>query len=134
MGQHAYKVFYDGACPLCRRELAWIQRHDQHACIEPIDIAADGFRATDHGLDAGQVHAVMHVITPEGQVLRGPAAFRVIYRAIGRGWMAAWTGWPLVKPMINRLYRLFADNRHRLTGRDRPADCPQGHCKPSWLD
>ena len=33
-------VFYDGACPVCTKEMAMLRKHDHAGRLQPIDIAA----------------------------------------------------------------------------------------------
>jgi predicted DCC family thiol-disulfide oxidoreductase YuxK len=108
------KMLYDGLCPLCKREVRVIGRHDKHGMIEPVDIAAPGFDAEGLGLTRSTVHARMHAILPDGSVVTGMEAFRRIYDAIGMGWLWRWTGWPILRPIFDVLYAGFAKVRPRL--------------------
>ncbi len=118
-----FEVFFDGECPICRREIEWLVRHDRHGRLTPIDIAAPGFDAAHYGLDRQRVYEVLHVITADREVLHGMEAARAIYRAAGRGWIMAPTAWPGLRWVFDRLYRLFARNRTAL-GR-----CVGGKCR-----
>ena len=44
------EVFFDGECPLCRREIKMLRRLDRHERIGFIDIATDQFDASETGL------------------------------------------------------------------------------------
>ena len=107
-------MLYDGLCPLCKREVRVVTKHDRHGAIEPVDIAAPGFDAEALGLTRSAVHARMHTILPDGSVVTGMAAFRSIYDAIGMGWLWRWTGWPILRPIFDVLYAGFAKVRPRL--------------------
>ncbi len=45
------QVFFDGACPLCSREVSHYKKRDLHNKIEWIDIAQPTFNAASFGLD-----------------------------------------------------------------------------------
>lgn len=126
-GQPELTLFHDGACPLCRREVRFIRKHDRSGKIGLVDIAADDFDAASYGLDAQAVHAEIHAIDRDGTVIRGLAVFRRLYGAMGMGWLWAPTGWPVLRPIFDVIYRIFAKVRPHLPGRKRCA--PGGACR-----
>jgi predicted DCC family thiol-disulfide oxidoreductase YuxK len=119
--QNTIAVLYDGDCPLCTREARWWERLDRgRGRVELVDIAAPDFDAQRYGLTQEDVMAQIHAILPDGTVLTGMAVFRKVYAALGWGWLVSPTGWWPLKPIFDALYRWFARNRLRLTGR---SDC-----------
>ena len=86
-----YRLLYDGACPVCRREILWLSRRRPDA-IEPVDTSAPGFYAADFGLETQRVDAALYGIRPDGGVTVGMDSIREAYRLGGLGWMVAWTG------------------------------------------
>ena len=122
-----YQLLYDGACPVCRREILWLYRRRPDA-IEPVDTSAPGFYAAAYGLTVEQVDAALYGIRPDGGVTVGMDSLREAYRLGGLGWLVAWTGrWP-ARPVFDALYRGFARNRMRigrLLGRGND-DCGDG--------
>jgi predicted DCC family thiol-disulfide oxidoreductase YuxK len=113
-----FKLFYDGQCPLCQREAATMRRLDKgRGRLELVDYRQPGFDPGEYGLTLDQIDARIHAVTPDGRILTGMDVFRHAYRRLGLGWLIAPTGWPLLRPIFDTLYRWFARNRHRLTGR-----------------
>jgi DCC1-like thiol-disulfide oxidoreductase len=55
--------------------------------------------------------------TANSQVLKGVAVFRRVYQEIGLGWIYAATAWPIVGPLVDRIYDVWARLRLRITGR-----------------
>jgi predicted DCC family thiol-disulfide oxidoreductase YuxK len=53
--------------------------------------------------------------------------FRQAYRAVGLGWVLAPTGWPLLRPAFDALYRIFARHRVRM-GRVFGRPCAGDRC------
>ncbi len=111
------QVFYDGACPLCSREITWLRRKMPAGEVEFVDIAAPGFDASKQGLLQAELMQEIHARRPDGTVLRGMEVFRHIYRYLPLGFLLQVTGWPVLKPLFDFLYKTFARNRLRLTGR-----------------
>jgi predicted DCC family thiol-disulfide oxidoreductase YuxK len=105
-------VFYDGACPACRVEMNIIRRWDSAGHIRMIDIAAADYDEQSWPVSLAAMNALLHVRLPDGTWHTGMAATRHIYRAVGRGWMLAPTGWPLLEQVFDYAYAWFA--RHRL--------------------
>lgn len=104
-------VWYDGACPLCIREIAFMRRLDWRRAIDFLDIApADAICPLDRHLMLARFHA-----SEDGSILSGAAAFAAMWRAI-----------PLLKPLgflarnavildiLERLYLRFLKVRPRL--------------------
>ncbi len=108
-----YQLLYDGACPVCSREVLWLHRR-RPAAIEAVDISLEGFDAAAYGLTAEQVDGALYGIRPDGGVTVGMDSLREAYRLGGLGWMVAWTGWWPARPVFDALYRGFARNRMRI--------------------
>ena len=128
MERETFKLLYDSHCPFCRREVQWLKRRDRKGLLAVEDIADRGFRAEQYGLTQEQVMGMIHGILPDGRVLSGMSVIRAAYRAAGVGWLMAPTGWPGIRWVADRLYRLFARNRVRL-GRFAGGRCESGACK-----
>lgn len=105
-------VFYDGACPVCSAEMTMLRRWDDAGRLTLIDIAVPDFDAAAWPVSLAAMNAALHIRLPDGTWQKGMAATRHLYRAVGRGWMLAFTGWPLLARMFDRFYAWFA--RHRI--------------------
>lgn len=71
-------VWYDGACPLCIREIALMRKLDRRHAIAFVDIARpDASCPLDRQLMLDRFHAA-----EEGRLLSGAAAFAAMWRAI----------------------------------------------------
>ena len=104
-------VYYDGACPLCRREIAWLQRLDRRGALRWVDVAPAGAACP---LDRGRLLERFHV-QADGEWLSGAAAFAAVWRAIPLlrplGLLARW---PWVLAALERAYGGFLRLRPRL--------------------
>lgn len=72
-------VWYDGACPLCRREIALMRRLDRRGAIQFIDIS--GAAPASCPIDRDALLARFHA-SENGTMLSGAAAFAAMWRAI----------------------------------------------------
>lgn len=106
-------MLYDGACPFCSREAALLRRADTGARVHFVDISEPAFDPAPYGLARADVDAQLHFFGEDGHLFRAMDAVRAAYRATGMGWRMAWTGAPLLRPVFDRLYRVFARNRLR---------------------
>jgi predicted DCC family thiol-disulfide oxidoreductase YuxK len=79
------KVWYDGACPLCLREIALMRRLDRRGAITFVDVAAGADPSCP--IDRAQLLARFHA-EEDGVVHSGAAAFAAMWRAI-----------PLLRPL-----------------------------------
>jgi predicted DCC family thiol-disulfide oxidoreductase YuxK len=111
------EVFFDGACPICRREVSWLQRMDRRTRLRPIDIAAHDFAPLEFGIPMSDFMAEIHARLPNGTWVTGVEVFRQVYAAIGFGRLAGFARLPGIRQLLDVAYRLFAKNRLRLTGR-----------------
>ena len=111
------KVLYDGACPLCDREVKMLRRLDRKQRIRFTDIAAAEFEAGDYGLTQDELMAEIHARLPDGAWIRGVEVFRRIYSFLGWAPVVGLTRLPVVSNLLDGAYRLFARNRLRMTGR-----------------
>ena len=116
-------LLYDGGCPLCVREVRWLGRrdgalHGEEPRLAFVDIDQPGYDPAAHaGVTYRQAMGRIHAIAADGSVLQDLAVFRAAYRLIGLGWLYAPTGWPLLGPLAEGLYRLWAERRLWLTRR-----------------
>lgn len=114
----AVEVFFDGACPLCRREIALLRRLDGgRSRIRFTDIDAPGFDPTPIGQTRAELMARIYGRLPDGSLVTGVEVFRRLYAAVGFGPLVALTRLPGIRQVLDAAYAVFAKNRLRLTGR-----------------
>ncbi|MCB9558469.1 MAG: DUF393 domain-containing protein [Deltaproteobacteria bacterium] len=123
MSSHSLEVYYDGACPLCRREAEIIARRDTANQILLIDIADARFDAATVGRPLDELMARIHARDRDGEVYRGVEVFRQIYARLGFRRLVWLSRLPAIAQLLALGYALFARNRLRLTGRCHSKGC-----------
>lgn len=118
-------VFYDGGCPLCRREIAHYQKLDRDQNINWQDISQSTELLDAHGIAWADAMQRMVVLDADGTAHSGAHAFVCLwqalpyYRVMGNlfGKMP-----PLVR-LMDRAYNIFARRRWKKR-------CADGVCPP----
>lgn len=100
-------VFFDGACPLCRREIAFMRRLDRGGRITFLDVAAEG-AVTSCPLTREELLQRFHAQLPSGELVSGARAFTEAYARIpGFAFVAHLGRWPWSANLLNKFYGLF---------------------------
>lgn len=121
-------IFYDGACPICSREINFLRRRNKRGTVRFENTAAAGFDPLHYGLPATH-ERIIHAMLPDRSLVTGLEVFRRVYREVGLGWLLAPTGWVIFRPIFDRLYLVFARNRlkiSRLVGERCDQQCERG--------
>jgi demethoxyubiquinone hydroxylase (CLK1/Coq7/Cat5 family) len=111
-------VLYDGACPLCRREIAHVQglaqrRSDSALCF--LDISQHTDATAAFADDRAALLARFHVQRADGSRLDGAAAFVAMWgRLPGWRWLARLARLPGMLHVLEVAYRGFLKLRPRL--------------------
>jgi predicted DCC family thiol-disulfide oxidoreductase YuxK len=113
------KLLFDGACPLCVREVNFLKRKDgDRGLIKFVDIAAEDYDPAENAnIDFETAMGRIHAVLPNGEIVQNVEVFRQIYDILGIGWIYAVTKLPLVGSLADLLYRVWADYRLVITGR-----------------
>jgi len=104
-------VLYDGACPLCRREIAHVKglaerQGNSGLCFVDISRDTEGDALSD--AERVALLARFHVQRADGSRLDGAAAFVAMWRRLpGWRWLAKLAGLPGVLPLLELAYRGF---------------------------
>lgn len=130
------RVFYDGACPVCSREIACYLRKDREGRLLPVDISAAEFDPQPYGISRQEFLHELHVIDRAGKVFRGVAAFRAIWQAFPSSaayrLLSSFVGLPVVNQFARLGYSAFARLRPRLPGRR--TGCAKDRCRAGKED
>ena len=117
--QWKIKLLYDGECPLCLREVNFLQKRDGgRGLVKFVDIADENYQPQENGgVDFETAMGRIHGVLPDGTVVKDIEVFRRVYEALGMGWVYAVTKLPILGAIADWIYGLWADRRLALTGR-----------------
>lgn len=126
-------LLFDGGCPLCLREVKILRRRDAErgrlAFVDVDDPAYDPARYG--GITYADAMGRMHALRADGEVIRDVEVFRQAYGLVGLGWLYAPTRWPLLRPLVDAVYGLWARWRLTITGRPSMEALCRGRCNLS---
>ena len=124
----ALTVLYDGACPLCRREISVYQNlkpYQPGQSLKFLDVSQP-----ESALPAGGVRteylARFHVQQANGQVLSGAAAFVALWATLpGWRYLAGVARLPGATPLLELVYRGFLKIRPQMQGVAKAFEAPR---------
>lgn len=112
-------VFYDGSCPLCRREIAFYRRRRGADRLSWQDVSSGDDDVVVPGLSRSEALARFHVMLGDGRLVCGGDAFRAVWRQLplfrpaarllslpGLRWVLnrAYDGFLKVRPILQRRF------------------------------
>jgi predicted DCC family thiol-disulfide oxidoreductase YuxK len=103
-------VYYDGACPVCAREIAHYRTREGAERLAFVDVSAEGDPAPD--LPREVALASMHVRRADGTLANGAAAFATLWQALpGWRWLGRVASQPGIAQAMELGYRGFVRAR-----------------------
>ncbi len=109
-------IFYDGGCPLCIREVEFLQSRNQKGFLGFIDIdSSDIPLDLKYGITYKQAMERIHALKSDGSVIKDIKVFQEAYSLIGLGWIYAPTKLPILDKFIEFIYGLWAKYRLKIT-------------------
>ncbi|MDJ0895419.1 MAG: demethoxyubiquinone hydroxylase family protein [Alphaproteobacteria bacterium] len=127
-------VFYDGACPLCAREIAFYRARAGADGVSWVDVSRSDDREVAPGLTKDQAMARFHVLDADGRLVSGGTAFARLWEALpgfrpfGRLFRVRPLAW-----VLDHAYDVFLRFRPRLQAMARRQDAGASADYPAWL-
>ena len=78
------RVYYDSACPLCRREVAFYRRIAPGQRVAWLDLHDPGVDPAADGIARERALGRLHAVAADGRALSGARAFTAIWRRVPR--------------------------------------------------
>ena len=111
-------IFFDGGCPLCKREVDFLQSRNQKGYLSFIDInTSDFYLDLKYEITYKQAMERIHALKKDGSIIKDIKVFQEAYSLSSLGWIYAPTKLPIIDKLIAFVYRLWAKYRLRLTFR-----------------
>lgn len=115
-------AYYDGACPLCAREIDFYRRQDGAERICWIDICQVNVEEVAPGLSREKALARFTVRDSNGRLVSGGQAFTTLWRHLPRfNWLGRLFGVQPLAWLLDRAYVFFLKLRPRLQAMLSPA-------------
>jgi predicted DCC family thiol-disulfide oxidoreductase YuxK len=115
MSQVNYTVVFDGECSVCHRFVARLRRWDRGGILEIVPSQDSGVVDRFPWITPEAYEASIQLVASDGTTWSGASALEKLLAILPRG---RWLGWvlrvPFVRPTVERIYGLFAGNRHRM--------------------
>ncbi len=111
--------FHDGECPLCNIEINMMKKLDKAGNIHWVDISQDKAALEKAGLTYKQTMDRLHVIDENQQLQSGVLGFLQVWKQLPyyRRIAPIIENVPLLLPLMECCYRIFARYRLPLTGK-----------------
>jgi predicted DCC family thiol-disulfide oxidoreductase YuxK len=105
-GCESLTVMFDGACPLCRREVAFYQSLAPLQTVSWLDVSKEAAKLSK--TDQARYMARFHVRLQDGRLLSGAAAFVALWLVMpGWRWLGRFGRLPGVILILELAYRGF---------------------------
>jgi len=112
-------MFHDGDCPLCKFEVEAMQKLDIKNAIRWVDITKEEKALDEAGITYREAMARIHVQDENQNMLTGIRGFLIVWKKLPyyRRIVPVIEHVPLLLPIMEGVYTLFAKYRLPLTGK-----------------
>lgn len=106
------KVFFDGKCGLCSKEISYYKKICDNDVFDWIDIARNGNALKKYNVSQSNALLYLHATLDDKELFVGVDAFLLIWKNLPR-WkiLALIVNLPLIKNLCTILYKYFAKKR-----------------------
>lgn len=108
------KVYFDGICGHCSKEIKYYQRIAPKSVFKWIDVAADPTAMNDYKITQAQALLYLHAIDDDSKMYVGSEAFAVIWKSLPR-WsiLGHIISIPIFSHLTKIIYKAFANRRFK---------------------
>ena len=106
------KVFYDGKCNICKKEIDFYSKIDKDKNFDWVNIHKNNKVINDTGLSKKELLSVLHIQTRNGSIIKGVDAFGVMWSKFKYLKLLSFAiKFKPVNIFANFLYKLWLKNR-----------------------
>lgn len=120
-GNSKLTVYYDAACPKCRRDRETYEKMLGNTSEEQVcwfDITGQDRHLRDQGIDPQKALTELHVRDADGHIISELDAYILLMNKVPRLKPIAWLiGLPLIRPLLAKLYHWQVNRRLSKRGR-----------------
>ncbi|MEN2494912.1 MAG: hypothetical protein TECD_00822 [Hyphomicrobiaceae bacterium hypho_1] len=101
-------VFFDGSCPLCRREINAYKRLKESGYVNWIDVSAKHDKICAPHISTQKALKRFHIMLPDGSFMSGAAAFAKLWMVFPRLYLFGYIlSLPGIRHFAEILYQIF---------------------------
>jgi len=109
-------MYYDGACPVCSREVSLYRKLDREGAIRWHDVSASEGDLGNDGVNQADALSVLHARLRDGRLVTGVAAFIAVWERLpGFKLFTRLARWRPINWMLETGYAWYAPRRKRVT-------------------
>ena len=125
-------ILFDGGCPLCKREVEFLQSRNKKEYLKFIDINRSDFSSDlKFGITYKKAMERIHALKSDGSIIKDIKVFQEAYDLIGLGWIYAPTKLPIFNKLFELIYGVWAKYRLKITLRPSIEKlCAERGCEP----
>ncbi len=110
-------LIYDAACPICSTIVKWIEKREEKDSFEMVACQSETLDARFPSVDRAACMQAMHLVLPDGTILRGEKALPEIFKRLKRYQpLAVLFRLPGAELLGRIFYRWFAARRYAIAG------------------
>lgn len=113
-------LYYDGQCPLCQAEMAFLQTRNSAGRLAFVDITQTDFVPSSQPFSCEAAMAQIHGRLSNGDVLVGVPVFSKAYALADLPVLSWLLSRRWLQPLLQAGYRWFAKHRHAISRRIGP--------------
>ena len=108
------KVYFDGVCGHCSKEIKYYQRIAPDSVFKWIDVAADPTAMNDYKITQAQALLYLHVVDADDKISIGSYAFAAIWKRLPK-WkiLGHIISIPVIRNLTQIFYTIFAKYRFK---------------------